>query len=289
MLDHIDRGTLLRHIAVAAIAIGCLVLAVSARAENPVPLTRAHAHNDYEHKRPLLDALDQGFSSVEADVFLVGDKLLVGHTRSSLRPERTLEALYLEPLKARVAKNGGRVYRDGGSFTLFIDIKTNGAQAYAALRDVLARHRDMISSSSKTGAKRRAIDVVVSGDRPVAEIAADKDRMVGIDGRLSDLDSDAPNDFLPLISDNWRSHFQWRGTGPISAPERQKLRSIVKKAHEHGRRVRFWATPERDPQKTTVWRELYAADVDLINTDDLAGLAQFLRQPARATGATSVK
>src|SRR5712692_10174041 len=44
-----------------------------------VPLKHAHAHNDYEHKRPLLDALDHGFCSVEADVFLDGDALLVGH------------------------------------------------------------------------------------------------------------------------------------------------------------------------------------------------------------------
>jgi hypothetical protein len=29
-------------------------------------LTRAHAHNDYHHPRPLLDALDHGFCSVEA-------------------------------------------------------------------------------------------------------------------------------------------------------------------------------------------------------------------------------
>lgn len=34
-----------------------------------VPLERAHAHNDYEHDRPLFDALDSGFKSVEADVF----------------------------------------------------------------------------------------------------------------------------------------------------------------------------------------------------------------------------
>ena len=33
-----------------------------------VPLARAHAHNDYEHPRPLRDALDHGFTSVEADV-----------------------------------------------------------------------------------------------------------------------------------------------------------------------------------------------------------------------------
>ncbi len=33
------------------------------------PLTRAHAHNDYEHKRPLWDALDRGFGSVGADIW----------------------------------------------------------------------------------------------------------------------------------------------------------------------------------------------------------------------------
>ena len=51
------------------------------------PLTNAHAHNDYEHTRPLFDALDQGFNSVEADVFLVDGKLLVGHTAFDLEAQ----------------------------------------------------------------------------------------------------------------------------------------------------------------------------------------------------------
>src|ERR1043166_3466380 len=55
------------------------------------PLVRAHAHNDYEHGRPLLDALDQGFCSIEADVWLVDGKLLVAHDRDRGKSERTLE------------------------------------------------------------------------------------------------------------------------------------------------------------------------------------------------------
>ena len=42
------------------------------------PLANAHAHNDYEHERPLLDALDQGFTSIEADVFLVEGQVAGG-------------------------------------------------------------------------------------------------------------------------------------------------------------------------------------------------------------------
>src|SRR5207249_11561405 len=89
------------------------------------PLIRVHAHNDYEHKRPLLDALDHGFCSVEADIYLVDGRLLVAHMRSQVQPERTLEKLYLEPLRQRVKKNGGSVYPAGPELVLLIDIKTD--------------------------------------------------------------------------------------------------------------------------------------------------------------------
>src|SRR6516165_8545996 len=88
----------------AAGILACLAI-VAAEEKPPVarvtPVRQAHAHNDYEHKRPLLDALENGFCSVEADVFLVEGELLVGHTRGSLRAERTLEKLYLAPLRQR--------------------------------------------------------------------------------------------------------------------------------------------------------------------------------------------
>jgi hypothetical protein len=116
------------------------------------------------------------------------------------------------------------------------------------------------------------VTVVISGNRPQETIAAQKVRYAGIDGRLSDLDSNLPADLLPLISDNWRNHFKWTGAGPFPAGERDKLHATVKQAHTKGRRVRFWATPE----STTVWQELRVAGVDLINTDDLAGLQKFL-------------
>src|SRR4029079_16192267 len=93
-------------------------------ASEPTPLIHAHAHNDYEHARPLFDALDQGFCSVEADIYLVESKLLVAHERRMIKPERTLESLYLEPLRQRVKQKGGRVYPKGPEFTLLIDLKS---------------------------------------------------------------------------------------------------------------------------------------------------------------------
>lgn len=92
----------------------------------PVPLVQAHAHNDYLHERPLLDALQHGFTSVEADVYLVDGQLLVAHTRSELKPHRTLRRLYLDPLRERARQTGGRLWPNGPTLTLLIDIKADG-------------------------------------------------------------------------------------------------------------------------------------------------------------------
>src|SRR5512135_1483640 len=62
-------------------AMGLWLSPLFASPAQPTPLVHAHAHNDYQHERPLLDALDRGFCSVEADVHLVNGELLVAHAR----------------------------------------------------------------------------------------------------------------------------------------------------------------------------------------------------------------
>ncbi|QDU58781.1 phosphatidylinositol-specific phospholipase C/glycerophosphodiester phosphodiesterase family protein [Aeoliella mucimassa] len=249
-----------------------LLLATSAVGEDPTPLPKAHAHNDYYHNPPLIDALDHGFCSVEADIFFLQGKLLVGHSLLELDERRTLEAAYLEPLKARVEANDGRVFKEGPPFMLLIDIKQDAAATYAELERVLANYRDMLSRWEDGEYHQGAIQIVISGDRPRREIKASNPRYVGIDGRVGDLDSSDAADLMPLISDRWGSHFEWNGKGEIPAAERDKLRRIVAQAHDKQRRVRFWATPET-PE---MWQQLLDADVDHINTDKLDKLQSFL-------------
>ena len=256
-----------------AIAVWILFSTAALPAVAAEPLPQAHAHNDYHHPRPLIDALDHGFCSVEADIFAVGDELLVAHDRKDIAPGRTLRALYLDPLKARVKANGGRVYRDGPPFTLLIDFKSEAEPTYRVLRNVLAEYRDMLIEEVDGRRQPGAVSIVVSGNRPMKMIAADRQRLCGIDGRLSDLGTDMPADLMPLISDNWGNHFRWRGEGEMSRAEQQKLRSIVGQAHAAGRQVRFWATPESEK----LWAQLVAAGVDHLNTDQLARLQTFLQ------------
>ncbi|MEU0970553.1 phosphatidylinositol-specific phospholipase C/glycerophosphodiester phosphodiesterase family protein [Streptomyces sp. NPDC005917] len=245
----------------------------------PRPLWRAHAHNDYEHTHPLFDALGHRFGSVEADIFLVGDQLLIGHTADDLDPSRTLESLYLEPLAAIVKANHGSVYRGWREpLQLLIDIKTEGSSTYLELDRHLRRYNHLFTTYAHGRVIPGAVTNVISGDRAArTPMEAQTVRRAFYDGRLTDLGTSAPASFVPLISDNWTLNFTWLGEGDFPAAERQKLRGIIQKAHANGQKVRFWATPDvAGPARDALWSELLAADVDYFNTDDLAGLEAFL-------------
>src|SRR6266576_6407921 len=115
-------------------AVALFAILANQSAAQPTPLIHAHAHNDYLHTRPLLDALDHGFCSVEADIYLVEGKLLVAHDRDKVQPDRTLQSLYLDPLRELFRKKGGRVYPKGPDVTLLIDLKSDWQRIYPVLR-----------------------------------------------------------------------------------------------------------------------------------------------------------
>jgi hypothetical protein len=257
-------------------AVGLIVGAAQVGAQTRT-LTRAHAHNDYAHPRPLFDALAARFGSIEADVFLVDGKLLVAHERKTLTPEKTLEALYLEPLRARIAANRGSVYGDGVGVTLLIDVKTEAATTYAVLHRVLAGYAEMVTRYENGEVKSGAISVIISGNRARAAMEQAALRYAAMDGRLGDLAAplSAPS-LIPLVSDTWAKLSSWRGDGPLPEADREKIKTRVQQAHAQGRRLRLWAAPDTP----AAWEILDACGVDLINTDRLKELAAYLEKNA---------
>ncbi|GAB4099843.1 phosphatidylinositol-specific phospholipase C/glycerophosphodiester phosphodiesterase family protein [Sinomonas halotolerans] len=246
------------------------------------PLEQAHAHNDYEHARPLFDALGHGFTSVEADVWLVDGELLVAHDREDVKPGRTLESLYLEPLEDLVHHNGHSVYPGwDGTFQLLIDIKSDAETTYAAVEEALADHPSILTRYTHGESIPGPVQAVVSGNRPLATMAAAERRFGFYDGRATDLAAGPAPELMPLVSNNWTKLFTWQGVGPMPAAERERLHAYVDLAHSKGYAVRFWATNDvPGPARDALWTELLDAGVDHINTDDLAGLEAFLKAHA---------
>ncbi len=244
---------------------------------SPRALLSAHAHNDYEHPHPLYDALAQGFNSVEADIWLVDGRLLVAHNLADVKPERTLEALYLNPLRERIRLNDGHVFTNAKTFNLMIDVKSDAEPTYTTLRKVLRGYTNILTTFTATNISTNALAIILTGNRAIVTLSAEPQRYVSIDGRFTDLNTNISPQLMPLISENWTKYFKWRGVGSFPEAEQRQLRTWVDNVHREGRRIRFWAIPDNEAG----WRELQAAGVDLINTDNLAGLAKFLQSTKR--------
>lgn len=277
----LPRG--LGELLVAVTAVfGLLVASISAASsdqpEDVTPLAQAHAHNDYANDRPLLDALDHGFTSVEADVWLIGGELFVAHDRGEVAPGGTLETLYLKPLAERVRANGGSVHAGWrNTFHLLIDVKSDARSTYQTIHRALRPYRQMLTRFLPDGVRSGAVTVTISGNRDLTSMAEQQVRYAAYDGRLTDLGSGLPASLVPLVSDSWTRTFTWRGEGRMPQSERRKLRDIVTRAHRSGRRVRFWGTSDLPASaRANIREEGLAAGVDYLETDNLTELRQGL-------------
>jgi hypothetical protein len=232
------------------------------------PHGQAHAHNDYEHNRPLWDALQVGFVSVEADVHLVKGKLLVSHN-SPGPGAKTLSQLYLAPLDSMIQR-ASKIYPGSTSpFYLMIDCKTEAVATYQAIQQALTLYPNLAGSS--------AVIIFLSGNRPVATMIQAGFRGIALDGRPEDLGNGISPELMPVVSDNFNKWSTWSGRSAPSADELNRVRALAQQVHAEGKKLRLWAIPDHE----LAWAVLLDAGVDLISTDRLQELHEFLLKRER--------
>ena len=229
------------------------------------PHVNAHAHNDYAHDRPLFEALENGFVSIEADVHLSNGKILVGHDHPT---SKTLESLYLKPLDSIARRNGGKVYpQKNVTVMLMIDIKTDGVKTFKALQKLLSKYADASNPGTYKGFR-----VFISGNRAIELIRNDPQHLSSIDGRPEDIGKGFTEAEMPVISENYSKIIKWDGKGSPTQEDLNKLTSLASKVHAENKKLRLWGIPDQE----NAWNVLLQAGVDLINSDKLKELNDFL-------------
>ncbi|HLP49377.1 MAG TPA: phosphatidylinositol-specific phospholipase C/glycerophosphodiester phosphodiesterase family protein [Chitinophagales bacterium] len=237
------------------------------------PLLHAHAHNDYVHKRPLYEALENGFTSIEIDVFLHNDELKVAHVPLGLGSKQTIEQLYLDPIKKVVEQNWGTIYKGHNTpVTFMIDFKTDGIATYQKLKEVLEKYKYIITVYHRDSViHQRAINILISGSSPVSELLKEDSALATIDAALQGMGNNQSAKVITRYSSGWLSYFTWKGKGTMPPAQKQKLDSLVTQVHQMGKHIRFYHIPD----KPNVWRQLLNAGVDWINTDKLVQFRRF--------------
>ncbi len=210
-----------------------------------------HAHNDYEHEVPFWMAFSAGCASIEADIFLDKGQILVAHNQEDLKPGFSLENLYLKPLNEVLA---GSPYEVKNNIQLLIDIKT---EAYSTLENLVRLLRNYPKLIEDPRLK-----IVISGNRPRSEDYIKYPSFIWFDYQQTDLKPSHP-DRVALISLPFHKYSSWNGKGRIIDKDERLLKEAIDFAHELGKPVRFWGTPD----SPTSWFTFAQLGIDYINTD----------------------
>jgi hypothetical protein len=143
-------------------------------------LTAVHSHNDYLRHVPIFEALHFGCTGIEADVWLNGDDLLVGHTKSSLSSNKTFTSLYVDPLIKLLDRQNNQtisadtsiqgIFDDDSEQTLvlLVDFKTEGYSTFRKVHEQLEgfRAKNYLSYFNGTHTVPGPITVVGTGNTP---------------------------------------------------------------------------------------------------------------------------
>lgn len=258
----------------------CMIFCCSEATAQVVPLPNAFAHNDYRHKRPLFDALGNGFTHIEADIYLWRGRLLVTHRIPILKKHNNIEKLYLQPLFSRLNNPSDTVTRTPlDTIVLLVDIKSNAERTYQALKKQLLPFKSILSSCDNGKVTIRNLTIVLSGHRPINVLENEPSRFVFADEDLRKSGSAGSNqDMYTMASCKYSRLISWKGKGEVSEAQKFRLNNLVLKAHAEGKKVRLWASPENEK----VWSFLRVCGVDLINTDKIQVLKRYFFREANA-------
>ena len=214
-----------------------------------------HAHNDYQKKEPLTNALRNRVFSFEADVWLVNNELRVAHEARELSQAPTLDSLYLQPLVQLFKKYKGHVSRDiHYAPVLMIDIKMNGPEVLQYLQKKLAAYPRVFDRKVNPA----AIQVVISGERGNPLEWKNYPSLILFDGRpYENYDSSALHK-VAFISDTYL-----RYATADTFQTREKIKALAQQIHTLHKPLRLWAIPD----SPSGWVELTGLGVDIINTD----------------------
>jgi alkaline phosphatase len=245
----------------------CIVLSSFAGSKNGDAIL-IHSHNDYAQAKPFWGAYEAGADAIEVDVFLENGQLLVSHDRRTLRKAKTIQEMYLNPLRQVMRKNGGKCRANGKSLQLVVDLKT-GKAALDKLVEIIEKegYKECFDVKKNQFAAR----LVIGGDVSKIENFLDYPEYVFFSVKASFDFSRPCASRVWEVSESLRTYSRWR-KGRMSEKDKKRIRSAAELFRTKGVKLRIWAIPDNKE----AWALAKELGLDYINTDRPAIVAKWL-------------
>ncbi len=234
-------------------------------------MQNVHSHNDYQQKNPFFEAYSHHAGSIEADIWKIKGDLFVAHENDQINPQKTLDAMYIQPIVNLYRQNKGKAWSDySGSFQLLIEIKSGVEPTLGLLVAKLQKYPDVFDHS----VNKNAVLVTITGNCPSPALFSTYPDFIHFDGKLSLKYDEPQRSRIALFSDNLGHFTSWKGIGNIPENEQKKIQHIIDSVHALNVKIRFWNAPDNP----NAWQTLMNLKVDYINTDHIQEMNDFLNR-----------
>jgi hypothetical protein len=178
-------------------------------------------------------------------------------------------------------KNGVFDTTSDQTLYLFIDLKTSGSETWPYVLKALEplQQAGYLSSYDGKTFTSGAVTIIGTGNTPLSAVQSAIPRYAFYDaplGLLSTTFSNITANDSPIASTDFAVWFGDVRSETFNDTQLATLRSQLDIAHAKGIKARYWDQPGWPVgTRNAVWRTLWDEGVDLLNVDDLEGVAGF--------------
>nr|HPR33141.1 hypothetical protein [Prolixibacteraceae bacterium] len=185
----------------------------------------------------------------------------------------TLRNSYLLPIYSQYKKNQGKVHEQyDDEMYLFLNIKFDPKKTYKKIWEQLSPYHEILTYRTGPEWHDGKLKIVFVGNAPMRTFQQERVCFATAQGTVADLEKKYDNRVMPLIGIDFEKEISWNGVGKMPFDEFMKLKDIIQKTHEQGKKVRVYNCPDEE----NIWDVMITSGVDLISSTSPERFQQFL-------------
>ncbi len=249
-------------------------------------LPQGHSHNDYLQKRPLYEAIELGFGSIEIDICLTDKKkeLKVAHVPWFLSGKKEVDELYFAPI-AKMIDNKDTIFKYSAEHPLhlLIDFKKNPDSTYKYLKKVFVKYGKYITQYKNGAVIYKAPLVInITGNKPWKAIMNDSITYAKIDGPLL-LNNQSPYGmnlidsskvkFVGRVASNYKQLMKFKKKFNSEYEFYQMVNKNMNAYHDADITTRYYEVPNNEK----AWEVIMKSGLYWVNVDKLKRFSNFYK------------
>jgi hypothetical protein len=204
----------------------------------PAYIARAIAGNDHDRKKPLHEALENGFAGITAELSLKKDGNL--YCGSKLLSEK-----YLKPAKKLISERKGNIYLERTEeFIMVFELRSDDMETVKALEKELGPYSEILSSKGSDGINKKAIRLIITGKNGNTPEYISSSAFVFTEVPFNKTSPDDASIFKSTAGMRFKKVYDWNGNGSMPNMQYHSFSSMIKVAQKSGRKVRVYDIPE---------------------------------------------